>query len=291
MNICVCVKQVEEIYAQTGMNPARYFLDPVDRIFRVNPYDEAAMVLAQKAAGGREDARIILLTMGPLKAEDELWRIMAMGGDQLCHIELTRPEDGDYLLDSWGKAQVLADAVNTLNSDLVLCGKESSDRQNGLVAPFMAHHLKRPFVAAITDLQLKKDTAEARITQNAGRGIREVIDCRLPAVFSVDLSAGAPKMPSYLARQKARKQEITRLVFDNQALTAKTRRIDLSAPRPRPKPVPAPDSRLPSFERVCQLLSGSSAQKKGRIVTGSVETQVEEIIRFLSEHDIMPVDP
>lgn len=286
MNICVCVKQVEETYARTGKDPQQYFLDPEDRIYRINPYDEAAMVMARKAAAGLQDARIIVITLGPMQAEDELWRIMAMGGDQLCHVELSRPGKGNAL-DSRSKAQVLADAIEAVGGDLVLCGKESIDRQNGLVAGFIAHELKRPFVSAIMDVSVQTGARGARITKNAGKGIREIVDCRLPAVFSVDLYSGAPCMPSYEAKQQARLKTVTHMLLDSRPQTSKTRRIQITAPRPRPKPVAAPDSRLPSFERVRQLLTGSRIQKKGKIITGSPELQVDEIIHFLEEHGIV----
>ena len=288
MNICVCVKQVEETYARTGRDPDRHFLDPVDRIYRVNPYDESAMLLAVRAARYLEDARIFVLTIGKILDEEELWRIMAMGGHQLYHLELTGEDENGPSLDSWSKAQVLAYAVRAVQGDMVLCGKESIDGQNGLVAPFLARLLERPYVSSIIDLSLKPDAAGARMTKTAGKGVREIIECQLPAVFSVDLASGPGAMPPYAARQQAKGQNVTRLVFDTRALSPKTRRVSVSAPRPRPKPVPAPDSNLPSVERVRLLLAGSQVQKKGRMVSGSPETQVEEIIRFLQTHNLGP---
>jgi len=106
-------------------------------------------------------------------------------------------------------------------------------------------------------------------------------------VFSVDLFSGALSQPSHAAKQRSRQKTVTHMVFDRQRLTEKTQRTEVMAPRPRPKPVAAPDSHLPGFERVRQLLAGSRVQKKGKIVSGTPETQVEDIIRFLEEHDIM----
>jgi electron transfer flavoprotein beta subunit len=288
MNICVCVKQVAETYARTGRDPERHFLDPVDRIHRLNPYDEAAMLLAVKAASQIQDAQVNVLTLGPILAEDELWRLMALGGDRLCHIEPSRSGSDDSPLDSWSKAQVLAQAVRDVGGDLVLCGKESIDRQNQLVAPFLAQVLGRPLVACIVGMNIEAGGAGVRATKNAGKGAREVIECDLPAVCSVDLGALAAVAPAYAAKQQARRRSVTRLFYDAGDLEPRTRRLRVYAPRPRPKPVSAPDSRLPGYERVVQLLAGSRIAKKGRIVTGSPETQVDEILRFLEAHDIGP---
>ena len=45
--------------------------------------------------------------------------------------------------------------------------------------------------------------------------------------------------------------------------------------------IPAPDTNLKAFDRIEQLLAGSLVEKKGIILGGSLESQVEGIITFL----------
>jgi len=293
MNIIVCAKQIQATYARTGRSPEALFLNPEDHIYRINPYDEAAMALAVKIKNADPAAQITVITLAPMVAEDDLWRLMGMGADRLCRIDLAGAEGAtDQIpnaLDSWAKAQVLARAVKTLKGDLILCGKESVDRQNGLVAAYMAHLLHLPFVAGILDLELT-DGNSSRITKNAGKGRREIMDCRLPALFSVDLLPGLALKPAFAAIQSARRKETIKIVYDTGTLTAKTRVLTTTTPRPRPKPIPAPDSTLPSFERVKQLLAGSAMEKKGKLITDSPENQVDEIIDFMKRHGFLPQD-
>jgi len=61
-------------------------------------------------------------------------------------------------------------------------------------------------------------------------------------------------------------------------------------PRPRPKIVAAPDSREHAYERIMQLLTGSKVEKKGEILTGSTDSQVEGIIDFLKAHGFIEAD-
>jgi hypothetical protein len=61
------------------------------------------------------------------------------------------------------------------------------------------------------------------------------------------------------------------------------------SPRPRPREVVPPDSSLSASERIEQLLSGSNAQKKGEMILGEPKQQVEKIIRFLQEKDLLKV--
>jgi electron transfer flavoprotein beta subunit len=288
MKICVCVKQVEQTYARTGKDPDRYFLNPEDRIFRINPYDEEAMELALKAKAQVKGTRIIVLTLGPWQAEDELWRIMGMGGDQLCRVEIDGTEDWKQPIDSWCKAQALSRVVKTLKADLVLCGKESIDLQNGLVGAYIAHQLNRPFISAILDFAMEKGGTNARITKNASKGRREIIDCPLPAVFSVDLSSRqSAATPSYIEKKHAMNSADTLLMYTNQLMAPRTMCVSTFAPRPRTKPIPSPDSSLASPERIRLLLSGSRIQKKGKTVFGSAESQAREIVAFLENCNII----
>jgi electron transfer flavoprotein beta subunit len=293
MNIIVCAKQIEATYARTGRSPEEMYLNPEDHIYRVNPYDEAAMALAAKVKEAMPEARITVITLAPMKAEEDLWRLMGMGADRLCRIDPAAsgkdPDKTTGVMDSWTKAKVLARAADTLNADLILCGKESADQQNGLVAAYMAHLLELPYISGILDLQVQTDRG-ARITKNAGKGRREIMDCRFPALFSVDLPPGPLPMPAFAAIQAARRKEVLQMIPDTGTSMAKTRVLETTTPRPRSKPTPAPDSSLPSFERVKQLLAGSALEKKGELVIGSPESQVEKILDFMRRHDVLLPD-
>ncbi len=281
MRIIVCVKQICLHYARTGMDPGRYFLAPEDRIYRVNPYDEVALDLALNIKELQVSEEIIILTLGPIIAEVELRRCMAMGIDDVYQI------DTEDRMDPWCKSRLLARAVIDMGADLVLCGKESLENQNGQVGAFMAHHLGMPFVSAITDLTIAGDNRSARLKRSAGRGIREVIECPLPAVFSVDPGSYEPRLPTYENMKQALSIPIQRLSYSEEITAPKTISINISTPRPRPKDIPTPDSRLEAFYRIQQLLMGSRIEKKGATLRGSPESQAEGIISFLKEHGFL----
>ena len=277
MRIIVCVKQIRFTYARTGMDPERYFLTDEDHVYRINPYDEAALELALQVKERQKDAEILLLTLGPIIAETELRRCLALGADDIYRIE-TEDE-----LDPWSKSALLVRAINDLGADLILCGKESMDRQNGQVGAFLAHRLDLPFLSAVVDLTIEdQKTAMARRT--AGRGIREVIECSLPAVFSVELGAREPRLPIYEEKVRTRSMEIKKLSYPDVILTNKTSSTRIFSPRPRPKPTIAPDHKAEAFHRIQQLLTESRIEKKGTMLEGSPEYQTEGIITFLEEH-------
>jgi electron transfer flavoprotein beta subunit len=276
MKICVCVKQIRHTYAQSSLDAQNWFLAPHDTICRINPYDESALELALTFKQQHSDVQVHLLTLGPIIARSDLERCLAMGADGLYHIRTA-----DDTFDPWAKADALARAVVHIGADLVLCGKQSLDTGNAQVGAFMAHRLKLPFVSAITELSLEE--GRVRVTKNAGRGRREVIACALPALFSVDLVSKSPNLPSYKNITTARTRAFETILVADAAQAPKVRSISRFAPKPRAKQVPAPESGLPAYERVLQLLQGSAVEKKGKLVTGPVEAAVDEIVAFITE--------
>lgn len=276
MNIIVCAKQICMTYARTGLDPDRHYLAPEDQIYRVNPYDEWALETALRIKDQRDPVGITILTLGPLIAEEELRRCLAVGADDLCHLDMENEPD------PWTRSVLLARSIKELKADLVLCGKESLDKQDGQVPAFIAHHLDMPFVSAIMDLTLEEgDRAIAR--RSAGRGVRERIECPLPAVFSVDMGFHEPRLPAYEDRLEALSRPIQKRTVPREEIAGKTRPAGTYPPRPRPKPLPAPDSGLEAFDRIDQLLAGSRVEKKGTVLRGDPETQVRGILEFLEK--------
>ncbi|QTA81451.1 Electron transfer flavoprotein subunit beta N-terminal domain-containing protein [Desulfonema limicola] len=285
MKIIVCTKQIRYTYARTGKNPDMKYINPEDSIFRVNPYDEAATELALRLRDTVGNVEISLLTLGDMIAEYQLRRCLAAGPDHLFQADFNGHKNPDPLSqpDPWVKADLIARAAKSIGADLILCGKESMDRASGQVGALIAQQLDLPFVSAITDLSFDRETNKAEVQRSAGRGVREFIECALPAVFSVDLGPDL-RLPTVEARKKADAYKIRTPDVGTETIHAKITCKDIFQPRPRPKIIPAPDSSLNAFDRILQLLAGSKVEKKGEMLTGSTQSQVEGIINFLKEN-------
>ena len=123
--------------------------------------------------------------------------------------------------------------------------------------------------------------------RSCGRGVREEIQCKLPALFSVDIGGIEPRLPTYEARRKAGAYAVqTRVYAGSDTRRARSKLVSkkIYAPRPRPKKVPAPDSRQDAFHRIRQILAGSRIEKKGELLAGTSASQVDGIVSFLLEH-------
>jgi electron transfer flavoprotein beta subunit len=293
MKIIVFAKQIRHTYARTGKSPESHFISPEDGIYRVNPHDEAALELALRLKDEKDNITVTLLTLGPMIAEPEMRRCLAIGADDLYQINVPGqpPSDSEPLdqPDPWVKSDLMARAVKELKGDLVLCGKESLDKGSGQLGALMAHRLNLPFVSAITDLSMDETGGMLQVQRSAGRGVREIIECRLPAVFSVDLGPEL-RLPEFARRQWANSYAPRQLDYGADVDAPKIVCNRRFQPRPRPKLVAAPDSRQHAYERIMQLLTGSKVEKKGEILTGNPESQVEGIIAFLRANGCLESD-
>ena len=277
MKTVVCIKQICHVYARTGMDPSERFLTSEDKIYMVNPFDEVALEMGLRLKDSLGEGEVTLITLGPIIAESELRRCLGMGADHLVQIE------EDQGMDSWRKSFFLARAIKEIGADLILCGKESLDRQSGQVGAFVAHRLDLPFVSAVVSATMNPGAGTVEAERRAGRGVREGIGCSLPAVLSVDMGLEV-RLPKFEDKQRALSAPVERRIYPDEGDPARTMVRTIFAPRPRPKKVFTPDSRLEAFERIQQLLMGSRVEKKGSMLTGSVNSQVDGIVSFLKQH-------
>ena len=276
MRIIVCVKQIAHTYARTGKDAAANFLSDTDSVFRINPPDEQAMGIALSVS-----ARIHLLTLGPLVAETELRRLVALGADALYHLDMAPP------LDPWQKADLLARSVTKIGADLVLMGRESLDTRNGQTGALLSAALNRPFVSGIRRVHKISGNSHIEVERVAGRGRRERIHAPLPAVCTVDAANLSLPVPTWEALKKSRSLPIRKLFFDENSPASRRVRIHLGPPRPRAKAPAPPNSHLSSHDRIKQLLTGSRTEKKGEMLSGSLANQMDGIVSFLQSNDFL----
>ncbi|HAE41847.1 MAG TPA: electron transfer flavoprotein subunit beta, partial [Clostridiales bacterium] len=147
MKIVVCIKQVPDTN-EVRLDPITGTLirDGVPSI--INPDDksglEAALTLKDK-----HGAYVTVLTMGPPQADLALREALAMGADEA--ILLTdRAFAG---ADTWATSLTLAKALEKMEFDLIVTGRQAIDGDTAQVGPEIAEHLKLPHVSYAKDIQ------------------------------------------------------------------------------------------------------------------------------------------
>ncbi len=290
MKIVVCVKQIVHVYARTGMDPSTHFIADEDRVNIINPLDEFAVeeaVRLREARGGE----VILLTLGELIAERGLRHCFAMGADRMIRID-DFPSDA---MDAWTRAVVLSAAIREIGPDLVLCGKQALDDRCGQVGVTIAELLDLPCVCGITRLDLKDEGKRAVVHRAMERGDREVVECSLPAVFTVEKGLNEPRYPTLENLLEAIEQEIEH--WDPRALEIEpglkdrqTRVVKVTPPKPRTKKIAAPTSSMSAQDRIQMLMGGGAGRKKKedtKLVELPPRQAAEKTLEFLVEKKLV----
>src|SRR2546427_6205614 len=139
MKIAVCVKQVPE--GSGRMDPETKRLDRSGE-GALNPFDANAVeeALRLKEAAGADE--VVLVSMGPAKAQDALRKALAMGADRAVLVSDEAAAGSDLVATS----RVLAAALDRESADLVLFGQQSSDADGAVLWAAVADRLRRPYI-------------------------------------------------------------------------------------------------------------------------------------------------
>lgn len=223
MKIVVCIKQVPDTEAEVKWDLQKGTLKREDMDAITNPFDEFAL---EEALLTKEkyDAEIVAISMGPEKAADVLRNALALGVNQVYHISDPALAGSDTL----GTSYALAKAIEKIgDADIVLCGKQATDGNTGIVASEIAARLgysQLSFVGKIVDI----DAANKKIKVERGiEGGKEVVEAKLPAVVSVLKGINEPRLPNLMGIRKAAKVQIP--VWDTNEINAAKEKVGAEA--------------------------------------------------------------
>ena len=253
MKIAVCIKQVPDTETRIRIAPDGKGIVENDVNWIVSPYDEFAIeeALKIKEAKGGE---VVLLTLGPDRAQSALRSGLAMGADSALHLKDPLFEKTDPL----GTAWALASALKPLAPDLILMGQQGVGGDNAQVPGLVAEILDLPQVTMAVKIELQdgKATIEREI-----EGAHETWEVTLPAVVSAQKGLNEPRYASLKGIMAAKKKLIETKGAADLSLTA-----EQLAPRTRVVALELPPAR--------------SAVK---MIEGDADTQVKELLRLLHE--------
>ena len=248
MRIIVCVKEVGYVYHPLAIRKLGDKIDLEKVVYMINPYDEIAVEEAVRIKDSCKDCEISLITVGSPRSEKALRYAFALGGDRMIRIDFET-------LDPWTTSLVLAEVIKGLKYDIIFCGKKAIDNNAGLVGPCLAELLRIPQVTGIVKMEMQVEKNQTVVHRYLGRGDRQIVECSLPALFTVESGLNDPRYPSLANRLSAERELIQ--VIDPGSLNLGSgseieleRFMNVSPPRPKPKRVFTPESNLSASERM-----------------------------------------
>ena len=201
MKLLVCVKQVPDSTVRVKVAADKRSIATDGITWAISPYDEYAIELALEHKDGSPGTTVSVVTLGPARARDALRQALAMGCDDATLVTGA----GAEALSGLATARALAAVIRELGPDLVLCGQQASDDDQGFVGHAIAEVLGWPSVGRVESFAQVDGRVEIREAKEDGH---EVWKASGPAVLTVQKSEKDPRYPSLPGIMKAKKKEI-----------------------------------------------------------------------------------
>jgi len=155
--------------------------------------------LQQKEAN--DGSTVTALCIGPESAREALKHALAMGADEA--ILISDPTLNE--IDTVGAARVLAAAIQKIEADLVVFGRQTLDNGAGITAAQTARILRWPMLGLAGQIKVQDGTVTVDRVIEEGR---QTVSAKLPVIVSVVQSIGEPRYPSFMGIRKASKATI-----------------------------------------------------------------------------------
>jgi electron transfer flavoprotein beta subunit len=201
LNIVVCIKQVPDTQ-EVRLDPVTHTLKREGVQAMINPFDLYALEEALRIKDARGGA-VTLLSMGPPQAEEALREALGYGADRAVLLS----DQAFAGADTWATSLTLARAIEKLGgADLIFTGKQAIDGDTAQVGPEMAAHLNIPYVAWARKITFTGDDL-LEVERLLDHGY-DAVEVSLPALITVVKEINEPRVPSFKAKLKAKKEPI-----------------------------------------------------------------------------------
>ena len=168
----------------------------------INPFDEIALEEALRIKERGEASEVVVVSVGPTDAQQQLRTGLAMGADRAILVET-----GDTL-DTLSIARVFKALIDRECADLVILGKQAIDDDNSQTGQMLAAIWGRPQATFASEVSL--DGATAKVTREVDIGL-ETLEIDLPAVITVDLRLNEPRYVKLPDIMKAKKKPLDQI--------------------------------------------------------------------------------
>jgi electron transfer flavoprotein beta subunit len=199
MKILVPVKRVVDYNVKIRVKPDGSGVELANVKMSMNPFDEISVeeALRLKEAGKAEE--VVVVSIGPAKAEETIRTALAMGADRGILIET------DETVEPLAVAKLLKGVVEAEAPGLVIVGKQAIDDDSNQTGQMLAALLGWGQATFASKLELGAD--KATVTREVDGGL-QTIDVKLPAIVTSDLRLNEPRYASLPNIMKAKKKPL-----------------------------------------------------------------------------------
>jgi electron transfer flavoprotein beta subunit len=199
MKILVPVKRVVDYNIKIRVKPDGSGVDLANVKMSMNPFDEIAVEEALRLKEAGKATEIVLVTIGPAKADETLRTGLAMGADRGILVNT------DATVEPLAVAKILAKIAAEEKPGLVILGKQAIDDDSNQTGQMLAALLGWGQGTFASKVEIAGDSVD--VTREIDGGL-QTVTLKLPAVVTTDLRLNEPryvKLPDII---KAKKKEV-----------------------------------------------------------------------------------
>ncbi len=199
MKILVPVKRVVDYNVKIRVKADGSGVDLANVKMSMNPFDEIAVEEALRLKEAGKATEVIVVSIGPAKADETLRTGLAMGADRGILVKTDDP------VEPLAVAKILAKIVAEEQPGLVILGKQAIDDDSNQTGQMLAALLGWGQGTFASKVEISGDSVD--VTREIDGGL-QTVTLKLPAIVTTDLRLNEPRYASLPNIIKAKKKEV-----------------------------------------------------------------------------------
>lgn len=203
MKIITCLKEVPARDARYSVDNESGWIHERNLSFEINECDEYALeeALKLKEAHGGE---VVILTIGPLRAEKAMRKGLAMGADRgILVVDEERTTQSPMAF-----ATILAKVLADEEFDLILAGTQSDDYGYAQTGVMLAEMLDLPHATIVMEIEVEPERGMVKALREMESGWFERLEMPLPALLSIQAGISQIRYASLPGIMQAKRKEL-----------------------------------------------------------------------------------
>ncbi|MBY4675311.1 electron transfer flavoprotein subunit beta/FixA family protein [Marinobacterium arenosum] len=199
MKVLVTVKRVIDYNVKVRVKSDNSDVDLANVKMAINPFCEIAVEEAVRLKEAGVASEIVVVSLGPKAAQEQLRTALALGADRAIMVET------DEALESLTVAKLLAKVVEEEQPELIIMGKQAIDSDNNQTGQMLAALTGLPQATFASELKL--EGGKALVTREVDGGL-QTLSLNLPAIVTTDLRLNEPRYASLPNIMKAKRKPL-----------------------------------------------------------------------------------
>ena len=224
MKVLVAVKRVIDYNVKIRINPELNLVEKNNVKMSMNPFDEIAVEEAVRLKEGKIAEEVIVISVGPMEAQETLRTAFAIGADRGIHIKYENETEPLMI------AKILKYIIEKEKIDLVILGKQAIDDDFNQTGQMLAGILDWPQGAFASKVDIKN--GELKVVREIDGGL-ETLNLKLPCVITTDLRLNEPRYASLPNIMKAKKKIIDEISLNDMGIEYNNRLELLNVEEPK----------------------------------------------------------